>query len=221
MDPRLRVAVDSSLAWYDALCALHGVACVVEDGLWAAAAPPPPLHSAVKTVEPGVDPARVSARARGLGGVADSFGDLDLAGHGFDLLFEARWIHRPADDAPATALVPGWSVVRSSELLATWTGRHDTSRVLLPGLLQRSSFLVLARDADDGITAGAVLHGGTGAVSISNVWSSGGADVWPDLVTNVGATWPGRDVVGYELGDDLESARVVGFSDVGPQLVWV
>lgn len=221
MDPRLRAAVDSSLAWYDALCALHGVGCVVEDGLWSATSAPPPLHSAVKTVEPGVDPARAARRARGLGGVADSFGDLSLDAHGFGLLLEAQWIHRSADDRTVRGLAPGWSIVRTPELLAAWTARHDTTSVLLPGLLQRSAFAVLARDVEEGITAGVVLHGGTGVVSISNAWAVGDLDPWPELVVNAASLWPGRDVVGYEWGADLDAAREVGFAAVGPQLVWV
>lgn len=222
VDPRLRVAVDSSLAWYDALCALHGVACQVEDGLWVAGGQPPPLHSAVKTVEPGVDPVRVAEIAASRGGVADSFGDLGLESYGFDLLFAARWIHRPADDLPARDLAPGWSLVTSADGLAAWTAQHDTAEVLLPALLARSSFQVLARHDDGDLAAGAVLHVGTGAVSISNVWMKDpDGDTWRDIVRNAGALWPGRALVGYERGTDLESALAVGFADIGPQLVWV
>lgn len=222
VDPRLRVAVDASLAWYDALCALHGVACQVEDGLWVVGGTAPPLHSAVKTVEPDINPVRVARLAAARGGVADSFGDLGLEAYGFDLLFAARWIHRPAEEPPAPRLVPGWSVVTSAAGLAAWTAQHDTAEVLLPGLLERSSFQVLARHTAGDLTAGAVLHAGTGAVSVSNVWMRDPADdIWRDLVRNAGALWPGRALVGYELGADLEAALAAGFVDVGPQLVWV
>ena len=222
MDPRLRVAVDASLAWYDALCALHGVACQIKDGLWVVGGTPPPLHSAVKTVEPDVDPVRVARIAASLGGVADSFGDLGLEAYGLDLLFAARWIHRPADELPARRLAPGWSVVSSAEGLAAWTAQHDTAEVLLPALLERSSFQVLARHTDGDLTAGAVLHTGIGAVSVSNVWMKDPDDgTWPDLVRNAAALWPGRALVGYERGADLEAAMAAGFADVGPQLVWV
>lgn len=222
VDPRLRVAVDSSLAWYDALCALHGVAGRVEEGLWVVGGSPPPLHSAVKTIEPGIDPARVARIAPSRGGVADSFGDLGLESYGFDLLFVARWIHRSADQQPARGLAAGWSVVASAAELTDWTAHHDTSEVLLPALLERSSFQVLARHTDGDLTAGAVLHVGTGAVSVSNVWMKDrGDDTWRDLVRNAGALWPGRALVGYERGTDLDSALAAGFVDVGPQLVWV
>lgn len=221
MDTRLRIAIDSSLAWYDALCALHGVACRVEDGLWTVDGAPPPLHSAVKTLEPGIASVRVAALASSRGGVADSFGDLSLDDHGFELLFAARWIHRAANDQPVRDLVDGWTLVSSAAELAVWTAHHDTAEVLLPGLLDRSCFQVLAQVADDELTAGAVLHAGTGAVSVSNVWSAHPEDVWPELVHNASALWPARDLVGYERGTDLEAALAAGFADVGPQLVWV
>jgi len=221
VDPRLRIAVDASLAWYDALCALHGVPCLVDEGIWLALTPPPPLHSAVKVVELGVPVDRVVAAARDGGGVADSFGELDLVDRGFDLLFTARWIHRSVADEPTARGAPSWSIVRSADALAAWTAKHDTAAVLLPGLLARSSFQVLARYADGVPNAGAVLHLGTGAVSISNVWSDGGDDPWPELVSNAAAKWPRRDLVGYERGADLDAALRAGFADVGPQHVWV
>lgn len=222
MDPRLRVAVDASLAWYDAMFALHGIGCTAEDGVWQASAPPPPLHSAVKTVEPGVDPALVARLARGRGGVADSFADLGLDQHGFELLVEAHWIHRTADEEPPRELASGWSLVRTTEALAVWTKRHGTTKVLLPGILQRSSFQVLARGPLEDPTAGAVLHVGTGAITLSNVWAKVGTDdIWADLVHDASALWPARDIVGYELGGDLDAARAVGFETIGRHLVWV
>lgn len=221
MDSRLRVAIDSSLAWYDALCALHGVACRIEDGVWSVDGTPPPLHSAVKTLEPGIASERVAELASSRGGVADSFGDLSLADHGFELLFAARWIHRIANDQRVREPAPGWTLVTSPAGLAAWTAHHDTTEVLLPGLLDRSSFQVLAKVVGGELTAGAVLHAGTGVVSISNVWSAHPEDVWPELVYNATVLWPGRDLVGYERDADLEAALAAGFVDVGPQLVWV
>jgi hypothetical protein len=220
----LRTAVDASLAWYDALCGLHGVPCGIRDDVWAAYAPPPPLHSAAKSVEPTVRPDRVLAAVEGLeqGGIADSFGSFDLTAEGFELLFEAQWIHRPASQ-DRSGLPPGWSVVRSAAELQRWTSHHDTQQVLLPGLLDRSSFLVLSRrgvdDAD--ITGGVVLHLGTAAVSVSNLWADEPDQVWAEVVSAAAALFPGRALVGYEYGTDLERAQSVGFAAIGPQRVWV
>jgi hypothetical protein len=33
--------------------------------------------------------------------------------------------------------------------------------------------------------------------------------------------FPGRDLVGYELGADLDAAMAVGFLAIGPLQVWI
>ena len=93
MDPRLRAAVDASHRWYDDVFALHGLRARRVGGLWTALDPPPPWHSCVKTVDPGVPVGDVLAamERHEHGSVADSFGDLDLASSGFTLLFTATW----------------------------------------------------------------------------------------------------------------------------------
>jgi hypothetical protein len=137
VDHRLRCAIDASIGWYDDLCTLHGTASMLADGLWSALGPPPPLHSAAVTVEEQVTAERVLDRlADGPpGGVKDSFSTVDLGGAGWELLFEATWLHLPAPAAPA-GLPPGWQEVRDVPGLQRWTSGHDTAEVLLPGLLQ-------------------------------------------------------------------------------------
>src|SRR4051812_40772559 len=85
MDPRLRAAVDASVRWYDDVFALHRIPVRVEDGLWVALRSPPPWHSAVKTLQPGIETGRAARAVAGFEhcSVADSFADLDLEPHGF------------------------------------------------------------------------------------------------------------------------------------------
>src|SRR5689334_3526736 len=116
MDPRLRAAVDTSLAWYDDVFALHDIPTSTEAGLWRALAPPPPWHSEMKTTEPGVEAARVLAVHEG-STVADSFGELDLGAHGFTLLIDATWVHHTPLDPTGSDLPPGWAVVGDPGLL--------------------------------------------------------------------------------------------------------
>jgi hypothetical protein len=219
--PALRAAVDASLSWYDALCSVHGVPCGIEDDVWCAYAPPPPLHSNAKTVEPGARPDRALAAVTGAGGIADSFGAFDLTGEGYQLLFEAQWIHRPAPPVGTRQLPSGWSTVGTESDLQGWTSRHDTQSVLLPALLQRSAFRVLGKKQDDSYVAGGVLHLGTGVVGVSNVWSTEAAVDWSQLVNAATAVFPGRALVGYEHGAELDHAAAAGFTPLGPQRVWV
>ena len=221
ISPALRSAVDASLSWYDALCAVHGVSCGIEEDVWCAYAPPPPLHSNAKTIEPGARPDRALAAVAGHGGIADSFGAFDLTGEGYRLLFEAQWIYRPAPTVGSRRLPTGWSSVNTEPDLRAWTSRHDTQAVLLPALLQRSAFRVIGKASDDGYTAGAVLHLGTGVVDVSNVWSTTDGSDWSEIVSAAGALFPGRALVGYEHGRDLEYAAAAGFATLGPQRVWI
>ena len=221
VSPALRVAVDASLSWYDALCGLHLVPCGIEDDVWCAYAPPPPLHSIAKTVEPGARPDRALAAVAGNGSIADSFGSFDLTGEGYRLLFEAQWVHQPAPTVGTRRLPAGWSSVGTELELEAWTSKHDTQAVLLPSLLQRSAFRVIGRRDQDGYQAGAVLHLCTGVVAISNVWSTSAGLDWIDLVSAASALFPGRALVGYQHGADLESAREAGFATQGPQRVWI
>src|ERR1044071_6076503 len=151
MDPRLRSAVDASVGWYEDLCALQGVGSMLSDGVWSALDPPPPLHSDAVVVEPAATMDRVLARLEGRahGGVKDSFRTIDLSGAGMDLLFAATWFHRESARSEPGALPSGWMRVQTEERLAEWTGQHDTAEVLLPPLLRRGHFLVLAKLVDD------------------------------------------------------------------------
>ena len=223
VDPRLRFAVDASLAWYDAVTTLHGVRCGIEDDTWVAYDPPPPLHSAAKTVEPTARPdrgLRVLDRL-GAGSIADCFGRFDLTAAGYHVLFEARWIHREPPERPSRQLPDGWSVVRTPDLLATWTTHHDTTGVLVDGLLDRSSFRVLARHLDGQLVAGFVTHLCSGVASVSNAWSDPAYALdWDAMIAAAAALHPGRALVGYERGADLVGALDAGFRDVGPHVVW-
>jgi hypothetical protein len=221
INPELRAAVDASLSWYDALCALHGVPCGIKDDVWRAYTPPPPLHSTAKTVEPSARPDRALAAVIDQGGIADSFGQFDLRGEGFRLLFEAQWLHRSAPPPGPRRLPAGWVVVSSASELEAWTSRHDTQAVLLPALLQRSAFRVIGKRSVDGFGAGAVLHLCTGVVDISNVWTTSESLDWTELVSTAAAMFPGRALVGYEHGSDLEPAVAAGFATLGPQRVWI
>jgi hypothetical protein len=224
VDPRLRSAVDASIGWYEDICTLHGVGSILVDGVWSALDTPPPLHSDAVVVEPAVTADQVLVRLNGREhcGVKDSFTTMDLAGEGMDLLFSATWIHRRSGQREERAAPTGWSAVTDASGLAEWTGQHDTGDVLLPPLLRRGHFRILARRVDGRIVTGAIARLGSGVVDVSNVHAVPGQSVdWAELADVVGASFPGRPMVGYERGDELAAALDGGFVPVGELRVWV
>jgi hypothetical protein len=194
----------------------------MRDGLWSSQTAPPPLHSDAVVVEPHVTADDIASRLHGRAsaGLKDSFASLDMARHGMRLLFAASWMYRPpAASSPAPE---AWSVVQSPSGLAEWTALHDTTDVLLPGLLQRAHFRIAARRVDGEIVAGAVLRLGTGVVDVSNVYSTPGHSVdWDELAALAGHHFPGRSLVGYERGAALGSAVHAGFVSCGELNVFV
>jgi len=224
MDQRLRSAVDASIGWYEDICALHGVGSILADGVWSALKTPPPLHSDAVAVESDVTADPVIARLDGRVhcGVKDSFATMDLSGDGMHVLFSATWIHREAAHGRERRVPTGWGAVTTADELAVWTGQHDTSDVLLPPLLQRAHFRILAKHVDNRIVAGAVARLGSGTVDVSNVYAMPGQQLdWAELSTVIDAFFPGRPLVGYERGDALSAALDGGFAPVGELRVWL
>ena len=220
VEPRLRQAVDASLAWYDDIFALHGIPRVRTDVLWHALADPPPYHSTVKTITPGASTEAVVAAAAALdgGSIADSFGDLQPPG--FDLLFEAQWLHVPGRE---TRTMPaGWSVVSRPEALALWCELHDYVGVLPPAVLQHPRITVLGLFSGRDLLGGAVLHDGAEAVGLSNTWSVPEHPIdHGEVLAAARAVHPDRSLTDYASGDELTSMLDAGFEPVGPQRVWV
>ena len=182
------------------------------------------LHSDAVVVEPAVTADGVLVRLNGRThcGVKDSFAQMDLSGEGMDLLFSATWIHREGAQVRERGTPAGWAAVTTASELAVWTGQHDTSGVLLPPLLQRAHFRILAKYVDDRIVAGAVARLGSGTVDVSNVYAVPGHQVdWVELCEVIGAYFPGRPLVGYERGDALSAALDGGFVATGELRVWL
>ncbi|MGZ9934341.1 hypothetical protein ACXNSR_31170 [Streptomyces sp. NC-S4] len=224
----LRRAALNNAAWCDAVCRAHGLAPRYDDErLWSSARRTPPMYPDAVTLEPALPAAGVVAGVDlGSAGcsVKDSFADLDLAGDGFEVLFEAQWIHRPAGAplpaAEAEAAGLEWSEVADAGELAAWEAAFDEDggddRTFRPALL-REGIVFLAGRADGRITAGAVASTGGGVVGVSNLFGA----AWAGVLGAVADRWPELDVVGYEHGEDLEAAVRCGFAPVGPLRVWL
>ena len=222
MEQRLLAAIVASRSWYDDLFELHGIEVGSDGALWWAEGAPPRWHSAVKTLVPTTDPSGALLRMERHphGTIADSFGLLDLASQRFDLLFAATWLHHRG--VAAAAPESGWSRVLDADLMAGWNRHHDTVGVLPSDLWAHPRFTVLARHDGDELTGGAILHGAGDVVELSNTWSSENGPIDPHVLLDIAAdTHPGRAVVGYAWGSDLEAMLGAGFEPLGPLHVWI
>ncbi|WP_407554076.1 hypothetical protein QOM21_29605 [Streptomyces sp. Pv4-95] len=241
-DEWVRIAARNNATWCDTVCRAHGISGAFDDHVWASARRTPPLYPDAVTLTPEASAAellpRVDARSPGCS-VKDSFARLDLASAGFEVLFEAQWIHRPAGAAaPAPVADVRWDVVRDEDDLAAWAaawsgepaaaGQDDNAQRRPDNGPFRSELL-----ADDGtfflrglrgdtVVAGAVATTEGPVVGLSNVFAADDDPhgAWAGALATVASRWAGSAVVGYESGADLEAAVSHGCLPIGPLRVW-
>jgi len=179
------------------------------------------------TLVGGVSPdvlLRLVDRGRGCS-MKDSFGDLDLAPAGFEILFRAEWLRLPGG-AVAPAWGP-WSRVETPSALERWESAWGPSPVdgpfFRPTLLAESTVAVLARGGGDRPVAGAVACLSPSVIGLTNVFHESGdlESAFAGAASAARAHWGPLPVVGYESGAALDAARGAGFSTIGELAVWV
>jgi hypothetical protein len=226
----VQTAARNNAEWCAAMSRSHDVASEFRAQAWAAPARTPLYYPDAVTLVPGADPAALAARiditAPGAS-VKDSFADLDLSEVGFQVLFDAQWIHRPAS-APAIASDLAWDVAGDPDTLRAWALAWDdgdgNAGLFRPELLDDPATFALAGQSPGGrVVAGAVASRSDHVVGISNVFAlDGGPDAaWPVVLEAVHWLFPTLPVVGYEHGDDLAAAVRHGFEPVGPLRIWL
>ncbi|MEV6396745.1 hypothetical protein AB0M39_18485 [Streptomyces sp. NPDC051907] len=240
-DAWVRTAARNNAEWCDAMCRSHGLPGAFGDRAWTSARRTPMLYpdavtlaadASQRDVVDGIDTSAPGCS------VKDSFASLDLADDGFEVLFEAEWLYRPATlAAPMAPRGVEWTrVLHAQELTAwatAWDGGQGLTGLFRPELLADPATSVLAGyDGDGRVVAGAVASKGRDAVGVSNLFSAAdgagdGSDgegldgAWAGCLAAVAHRWPGVPVVGYEQGEDLDAAVRQGCVPVGPLRVWL
>jgi hypothetical protein len=201
--------------------------------MWLAGGRPPPFFPDVVTLAPGLEAAAVAEAVprREGASVKDSFGDVDLGGHGFAVLFEAEWVWFEGA-APGVGSTPAgspgeghgegpeWAEVVDEAALEDWAVASGQAGTFPPALLTDPSVRFLTARGAGEVVGRAALCLGAGVVGASNVWS-GGPGVWETLGGAASRLFPGRPVAGYERGADLAEAVAAGFVPAGRLRVWV
>lgn len=222
MDARLPWAVRNNAKWCDLVCRSHRIQTRFRPDLWATAQRAPQFYPDVITLRsPLAEEDVLGAISPGPGAsVKDSFATLDLGHHGFDELFEARWI---TYDGPPHSATLTWTVVQTEHNLAEWTEAAGLTGILGPELLRHAEVRFLAAHDEDGISAGAVVNLTGPVAGVSNVFARtiGEDEAWAGIPAAVEALFPSSVLVGYEQGESLRAAVAAGFRDVGPLRVWL
>lgn len=221
------IAARNNGAWCATVWRSHGLPVEHGPGLVFCTAPTPRFYPNLVTLDRDADPvvqrAIVVDQCAGHPGqalsVKDSFARLDLAGLGFELLFEARWVFRAATPDTAEPGPLSWRRIETLVELMAWEAAWDPAG--LPGvfraaLLSEPSVAVLAGfDAEGRIRAGGVANRDAGVLGLSNIFGSR-----LGVLRAATGLWPALDMVGYESGNDLKAMEYHGFAALGPLRVW-
>jgi hypothetical protein len=222
MDARARLtwAIRNNANWCDLVCRSHGIPTRFRPELWTTAQPSPQFYPDAVTLQVRAAEEHVLAAIspRPAASVKDSFATLDLGRHGFNELFEARWVTH--DPTPARS---AWTVVQSEAELTEWTEAAGLTGILGPELLRDAEVCVLAARGQDGIGAGAVANLTGPVVGVSNVFATtiDEDEAWAAIPAAVSTVFPSAALVGYEHGTGLRAATAAGFRDLGPLRVWL
>lgn len=222
--PIVPAAAANNAAWCNLVCRAAGQPTTLRPGLWSTPRRSPDAHPDAVTLRPGIAAAAVLAAIDDSPGatVKDSFADLDLAPHGYDVLFEAEWLARP----PVSPAIPelAWQVV-DRDTMPVWLAVQG-SQAITSGVLDDPDVRLLLATGDEGMPAAAALNrSGAGAgtfVGVSNVRASQRDDesTWFELAMLARRELGAHPLVGYESGPDLDAPIAVGFEPVGTLRVW-
>lgn len=227
----------------DAVCGAHRLAGEFAPGIWINRHQVPQFYPNAVTLSDEADSASmlrsvselIASKVAGRLSIKDSFSALNLASLGFDVLFTAQWIYRPASMALSRSPIDGvrWVKIETPNDLMrwedAWRGESNTkstssrSRIFMPPLLDDPALAVIAAYRDEKIVAGVIANRSGDVVGISNVFAPPGEEYEFGIegLVRVRETLPGLAVVGYEDGPALELARRIGFEAIGGLRVWI
>jgi hypothetical protein len=223
MDDRIQVAVENNARWCDLVCRSLGITTSWLEGFWVSRQPSPQFYPEGITLQGNLSREQVvDELPAGICSVKDSFADLDIASHGFELLFEARWIYR-APTARTARRPAGWTTVSTEGDFVRWREACGLTDVLPAALLRDESVRFLQRKRAQDVTAGAVLNRNGSVVGLTNLFSTSVPldEVWGDVAALCGQHFPSCPIVGYERGQELDAATNTGFTDLAALRVWL
>ncbi|HKP27201.1 MAG TPA: hypothetical protein VJV39_25255 [Dongiaceae bacterium] len=222
-------AARNNATWCDAMARLHGAAGAFVAAAWINRQPAPRFYPNLVTLDGphetcahrvALDRLMRSPPAAGWA-VKDCFAALDLGAMGFDPLFEAHWILRPAGAFAAT----GARRVTSAAMLAAWQqacGEADAAGLFPPALLREPDHAVIAAMQDGAIIGGCIATRSDRVLGISNLFAPAADDgtVRAACLDAAMRFAPAVPLVGYEHGGSFARMTELGFRAIGALRVW-
>jgi hypothetical protein len=215
--------------WCDAFCRSHGIVATFASERWFSAVRTPPYYPDVVTLVPGLGAEAVLAGVDAGPGcsVKDSFGDVDLAPAGFEVLFPAEWLVFGSTGAARPPQPRRWLRVTNDDDLAEWEAAWgdapDRPGFFPKVLLSDDRLAFLAGLADRRVVAGATANHSVDVIGVGNVFDAQGdlESAWAAAAAAVTELWGDLPVVGYDHGDALSAAQRASFETVGALRVWI
>lgn len=227
----VKLAARNNADWVDIICRSHGIAGEFGALAWTSRQRTPPLYPDAVTLDPTASEELVLDQVDTRPGcsVKDSFATLDLRPAGFRVLFEARWILRPAAaPLPHDQSTLRWTAIRDNQSLAAWVAAWangedpNTPDLIRPAVLDHHDVTLLGGYGADALMAGAILNRSQSVIGLSNLFTrtADPAGAWSGCLATAADLYPDTPIVGYESGPTLESAQRHGFTAIGPLRVW-
>jgi hypothetical protein len=231
MTPLLQKCINNNISLYEAVFRPLGIGHIKTGSIWYTLKQTPPLYSNLVTLSAGWRPDRLFhdinfgfiSTGWDRWSVKDSFGVLDLTGHRFFKLFDAKWIY--LDISKFTLAGSGslkYENVKTPEILAEWRLAWDADEnlgksIFSDAMLDDPDVWFIAGYDGDSIVSGCLVNASDDVLGISNFF--GPEDNWSDIISFIRDSIRSADIVGYER--EFEKLRELGFESPGNLSVWV
>jgi len=233
MTSPLEKCINNNTSLYEAVFRPLGIGHIKTDSIWYTLKQTPPLHSNLITLSPGWRPDRLFhdinfgfiSTGWDRWSVKDSFGVLDLTGHRFFKLFDAKWIY--LDISKFTPTGSGglkYKIVKKPEDLDKWRVAWDANEqqqlgksIFSDAMLDDPDVWFIAGYDGDSLISGCLVNASDDVLGISNFF--GPEEGWSDIISFIRDDIRSADIVGYER--EFETLSGLGFESPGNLSVWV
>jgi hypothetical protein len=233
MTPLLQKCINNNTTLYEAVFRPLGIGHIKTDSIWYTLQQTPPLYSNLITLSPGWRPDRLFhdinfgfiSTGWDRWSIKDSFGVLDLTGHRFFKLFDAKWTYLDISKfTPSGSGGLKYKLVKTPEDLDKWRLAWNANEesgigkiIFSDAMLDDPDIWFIAGYESDTIVSGCLVNASDDVLGISNVF--GPEDNWSDIISFIRDDIRSADIVGYE--QEFEKWSGLGFESPGNLSVWV